>query len=294
MAPRVSLTLGALAAVALAAAQNPDVAVFADLHPTFMRESSERTVYRWFDAQGRPSVVGFRLLLEDGKRVLVAQRLTSYGGTSDADLLDEYYLEDPGAWRIGKQYLPFGRGQILRDTAPGGRIDTTLLLDEVPLRLAVVDAGPGRPRGIVGRVGRVAGVSFALGDHFGIQGSSLTPFRHPSQNAGRGRGWGQALGFDFDIAVGSMRLQVEGARLMRGATPDDPRSDLSDFRASFPLPQQLPGTWTMGWARNWTTGLNVWRWELDYLVDQKLSWRPYVRYSDGKVQEFGVSARIRL
>src|SRR5207253_1549758 len=119
----------------------------------------------------------------------ISQKFAKIPNDPDRDLLDQYYLEDEGIWRIGKQYLPFGSGRFLHESVLAVRGDTQLVLEGLPIVAAAVDNGKGRQRGFVGRIGSRLGLSFALGSHFGINATSFTLVRRPEDSPGVGHGY---------------------------------------------------------------------------------------------------------
>lgn len=293
MAQRASLAL-ALSFVGVGAfAQTPEIAVFADLYPTLIWKEGEKGSLRWYDLNGRTSTVGFRMLLESGNRVLVSQRIQRYPGDADIDQLDEYWVESTGSWRIGKQLLPFGARGILRETALGARLDTEILIGDSPLQIAYVDNGTGRTRGVIGRIGSAAGLSFAFGNHFGIQASDMSAFQEPSQLLGRGRGYNAAVGLDFAVPVGSLTVTGEWVSFREGETNLDEDRDLSDVHAVWFLPGSADRL-IFGWARSWDSADDYLRFEGDFAVADKASLRPYLRFSQNGFRDIGLTARVRF
>ncbi|MCU0316164.1 MAG: hypothetical protein MUC92_06190 [Fimbriimonadaceae bacterium] len=288
----LSLLLATLPATSLA--QSPDVAIFADLRPTFGREKTDRAVFRWYDRSGRMSLVGFRVILESGNRLYLAQRIQRIDIDSDPSSLDEAYLESRGNWRLGRQYLPFGQGLLLRESCLAIRFDTTLLVDNVPIKVAYADQGTNRTRGVSARAGRPSfGLSAAFGDHFGIQATSLTPFRSPEQGAGPGRGYKLVLGADAEIQSRDWIFQAEYARFTEPSNNSDPNLSLSDLRATYRF-SDLDLRFTLAWARDWNKSANGFRLEGDYQLDAKTTLSPYLRIESGKVKDFGITSRFRL
>lgn len=212
----LSLSLFPLPSVA----QAPDIRARLDLALTFdSREGSPGRV-RLYSPLGRPSTVGLTLLLENGLNVNVSERLQRLPGDSGADLFDEAYIEDPGLYRVGKQYLPFGSGRLLRESVLALRIDSNLIAENLPVTLAFANEGRGRQNGVFVRVGRGFGASLAYGEHFGIDATDLGVIRHPEDAPGRGRGWRQAIGFDAARRAGKLSLSGEFASFLGG--PDRP------------------------------------------------------------------------
>lgn len=290
---RAILVPACLVLAQAAVAQNADLAIFLDARPTLSFRSEGDATWKWYDASGRASIVGLHIVLDNGNRAYVAQRLQKYPGTGDPDFIDEYYLEDTGRWRVGKQVLPFGTRTMLRETVAAIRFDTHLLFAEAPLAIAYCDAGPGRERGVVGRIGRTLGVSFATGNNFAIQASSLTQFRPPEQSTGKGRGYGSVLGADGTVDVGSFRIEGEWVMLRSGATALDVDTDLSDLRVVV----LVPGTdalLTAGWARDWTSNQDFFRLEGQIEVANKVSLVPFVRYDGRRMRNAGFTVRVKL
>ncbi len=274
-------------------AQTPEVAVFADVYPTLSWKEGERGSLRWYTLTGDTSPVGFRMILESGNRVLVSQRLQKWPGDADLDTLDEYWIESTGSWRVGKQYLPFGLKSILRETAVGARLDTQLLLQNAPIQIAYVDNGTNRTRGVVGRVGRKAGISFAVGNHFGIQASDMSAFQDASELLDRGRGYGLAVGFDFLLPVGSTTVSGEWVSFRDGETALDGNRDLSDVRVDWFLPGRADKL-SVAWGRSWDTAEDFLRFEGEVGVAKKAWLRPYLRFTGDGFRDLGITARVKF
>ena len=285
--------LALLSLVSAAHGQNADLAIFLDVRPTLSFRSEGDATWNWYDGNGRTSLVGLHIILDNANRVYIAQRLQRFPGTGDPDSIDEYYMEDTGRWRVGKQVLPFCSRTVLRETVAALRVDTHLLFSEAPLSLAYCDAGPGRERGIVGRIGRVFGVSFARGNNFGIQASSLTQFRPPEDSTGKGRGYGSVWGADGTVAIGSYRLEGEWLMLRDGATALDTDADLSDLRLVVGIPRS-GDTLTGAWARDWSAGKDYFRLEGQFEIANKVTLVPFVRYDGRVLRNAGFSIRVKL
>lgn len=278
---------------ALAVSQTPDVAIFSDLRPTWSVENTNKSRFQWYDLQGRYSLIGFRLILEPGYRVSVSQRLQRIDNSGDPDSLDEYYIEDRGNWRIGKQYLPFGTRNMLRETALAARIDTRLVFDEVPIQIAYADAGPGRIRGVVARIGNSLGISAAVGNHFGIQSTALTQVQLPLDAPGRGRGYRLALGADATWDLKEAIIVAEWVMLKDGETSLDLDRNVSDIKFIWSIPHSS-GRITTGWSRTWDLQKDFFHVEGEVPFNDKVTWIPFVRFDNQRLKDFGVSARIKF
>jgi hypothetical protein len=291
------MRIGIAAALTLAAAasfaQTPDVAIFADVRPTISWGRDQDAQFRWFDLNGRHSLVGFRLVAESNARIYVAQRLQQMEGDSDSDGFDEAYIELPPEWRVGKQYIPFGARNIIRESVLGVRFNTELVFDSVPAEFAYVDGGEGRPRGAVVRVGGpIFGASLATGENFGIQGTSFAQFRDPDLAAGKGHGYSLMYGADVNFRTGVVDVSAEYVALRIGETDSEADGDLTDIKGRVSL---LGLGWIeAGWARDWDAHRNVMRIMAEVPTGEHVILAPFVRFDDDGFRDIGVSARIRF
>ncbi len=278
---------------ALSQAQTPEVAIFAELTPTWSANAGQTNLLRWYDAQGRYSVIGMHMVLETGNILKVTQRLEKIDNGGDPDSLDEAYIESRGTWRIGKQYLPFGTQNMMRETVPALRYDTILVIAALPIKIAVSDNGVGLTRGVAARVGDSVGVSYAVGDHFAIQGTSLTQIRRPENAPGNGRGYDRAWGVDLSRRWAGGTLEFEWVSLRNGATPTDLEMDISDLRFRFLTPvSNLP--LALSWVREWETHNDWYSLSGDIAISRSLVWQPFVRFNGLDWQDFALSAKLRL
>lgn len=277
----------------MAFGQTPQVAIYADLRPTWFVETKQVNRIRWYDPHGQYSVVGFHIVLETGNIVKVTQRLEKIDNDGERDTLDEAFIESRGLWRVGKQYLPFGQQNILKESVPALRYDTQLLFDAIPISLAVSDNIDGYTRAVVARVGGDLGVSVAFGDHIAIQGSSLSQFRRPQDAPGRGHGYQRAVGLDTKYGWGGGVLEAEWVLLSDGNTPEDEDQNLSDLRFRFTTKGTNFVT-VLAWSRSWTDQRDWYRAFIEVPVSKNVVWEPFVRFSGLGWQDFGLTARIRL
>lgn len=271
-------------------AQAPDVRARVDISLSIdYRNPGDRSL-RLYTPLGRPSVVALTLGLESGFNVVIAERIQRLPGDADGDIFDEAYIEDPGIWRVGKQYLPFGTGRLLRESAVAARIDSNLIAENLPVSLAGVQTGGGRQNGVLLRVGRSVGASVAYGEHFGIAGTSLGVVRHPDEAPGRNGGWKQVFGFDASRRLGKLALSAEFAAL--GGGPD---RDLSvfDFEANFFSDNYRAVG--LGYSRA-SGGRNVDIVRLFGRVHaaRSLDLEPLVRFQDGELYDASITLRLRL
>lgn len=277
---------------ACAQAQLPNVQVKIDASLTYDSVTGGDNTVRWYTPLGRHSTAGLALDLEQGFRVFVSERFQRINNDGDSEQLDEYYIEDPGSWRVGKQYLPFGRGGILHESARAARGDTNLILNDLPISVAIADNGRDRTRGVSGRIGKRVGVSFAVGNNFGIQGTSLDLVRLPEDAPGPGRGYRLALGVDGYKRVGMYEFQAEAVALRNGQTIKDPTTEISDVSVSL-IPNRYH-SYTLGWSRDWHAQTSFFRATASIFVTRSVYLEPIVRMKDSVLFDAGVSLRVKM
>lgn len=216
-------------------AQLPDVRVKGDVS-LGLASSNEYTLGgKSYTPLGRHSVLTLQALLPIGLKAILSERIQTIKNDSDTDQFDEYYIEDTGSWRIGKQYVPFGGGGFFRQSVLGVRLDSNIALGGVPFALAIVDEGTGKQYGAAGRIGaRGLGFSFALGRHWGINSSSLSLVQSIQQPEGPGNGWKQAFGIDSNRRNGKFGYRTEFLVLRQpeGTSVD---KELGDFQVTYDL-----------------------------------------------------------
>ena len=212
-----ALALSLAGVATIAGAQQPDLRFRIDLALQLVSERGGPYTARLYTPFGRYSTVAITALTEPGFNITVSQRLQRFDLDADDELLDEYFIEDPGIWRVGKQYLPFGAQNLLRESVRAIRADTNLIFEGIPVTVAAFDGGVGRPRGAMARLGpRAYGASFASGRQIGVSGSALAFLRSPEGSPGAGSGWAQAYGFDAAYRIPRGIFRLEGLALRGG------------------------------------------------------------------------------
>ncbi|MCW5938247.1 MAG: hypothetical protein KF884_08160 [Fimbriimonadaceae bacterium] len=290
---RLFVAVLALASM-VALGQSPDVVPFVEFRPTWTVRSGAKNLFHYYDEDARYSLVGLKMLLETGHRVYVAQRVERIDNSGDPDTVDEYYVEDRGEWRVGKQYLPFGRRGLLRETVLAARIDLDFISDELPLAVAACDGGSGRPRGVVARLGRSVGASVATGKHFGIQATSFTAVQAPETATGVGRGHRLILGLDAARSFGSGFATFEAVALREGHTAADRDRALTEARIDFRVPGRLPYRVGASWARDWSDSRDYFAIRGELGTGERISYSPVLRFEGRKFASFGLSAVVKL
>ncbi|MBI5707983.1 MAG: hypothetical protein HZC36_13450 [Armatimonadetes bacterium] len=273
-------------------AQTPEVLVRLDLNLSFSSGPGTDTLFRAYDLKGRASTVGLHFSLEPGFLAVVSQRFQKVPTSADQNQLDESYVEDPGYWRAGKQFVPFGVGRILVESVSAGRIERFVGGDQVPATLALCQDLKGLARGFVGRLGGKFAISFAFGENFGVSATSLANVRKLDEAPGKGMGWGRVYGADFTSRRDHWTASVEVARFDRGATSAVRPETVSDVE--FRLSPIKDKSLTFGWGRLWEKGVNVFRLEAHLPVASGLWLDPIVRMRDGKFMDAAFQIGVKL
>ncbi len=289
---RLAAFLALAGSAAFGVAQAPDVAIKLDARLNYRSAQDDATTQRLYDSFGRYSIVSISFTLEPGFKVFASQKLQRFDGGKDRDLLDEYYVEDEGIWRIGKQYLPFGGGRLVRESAMAARADTDLILESVPISFGYAQGGRGRQEGLVGRIGGRLGLSIFLGEHFGIDGTSLALIRKPEEAPGKGRGYKQAFGFDYSKGVGNFNLAVEAISFREPNRSIDEGFEVIDLSATY-TPSRYHN-YTVGWTRRTNPTDDFYRIHASVFLTNNVYLEPLVRYRNGEIYDFNVAVRVRL
>lgn len=273
-------------------AQSPDVVIKVDAGLHHRSPHAGETTLRWYDSLGKHSTVGIQLLLEPGFRAYFSERLQRIENDGDNEQLDEYYVEDPGSWRLGKQYLPFGRNLILRESARAARGDTNLLLPGFSISGAMFDNGTNRNQGVIGRIGGTVGASAAVGRHIGIQGTSFNAVQRPEDAAGAGCGYRLALGLDAARRFGRYLIEGEFVVLREGHTAADADREISDLVFNFSTNKRKKIA--IAWSRDWRQNQDFLRATAEIAISQQVWIEPILRLNRDGWYDVGVSVRAKL
>jgi hypothetical protein len=153
------------------------------------------------------------------------------------------------------------------------------------------DGGFGRERGIVGRIGRELGVSFAFGQHFGIAGTSLTQARLPDESPGIHGGYKGVIGGDYSRSLGVLKLQAEYAAFRDGELG---ASDKEVLDVTATLQPAITRSVTLGYSVATHPDINSLRLQGSFLIAQTLWLEPWVRTRNGRIFDTGITLRVRL
>ncbi len=282
----------ALGLVASAAAfcQVPTVQLHLDLTGSLRIQQTSTSLFQFYDVMGRPSIVSLSFFTQQGFRVYAAEKLQPLPGDSSNDPFDEYYVEDEGIWRVGKQYLPFGSGHMLHESALAVRGDTSLILENVPIAIAFCNGGNGYESGFTGRIGSVIGASLAWGRHFGIAATSFDDIRKPEDAPGQSRGWKEAFGLDASRRLQHWTVRAEAISLQGAETPADFNRYVFDVSAA--LNPVKGETTTFGWSRQTPDRHDFYRIQGAYEIVKHVTFEPMIRFRDGTL--FDLTAQVRI
>lgn len=272
-------------------AQMPNVLVKLDASMSVRGGKSSDSKFFGYDPLGRHSVISLHFTLEPGFDVVLGQRFQGIEGDRDKEQLDEYYIEDKGLWRLGKQYLPFGRG-VVRDAAYAASLQTTFGSQAFPVEVAYVDGGPNVSKGITGRIGGRIGVSVSFGQRFWGNGASLTVLRKPEDSPGRKRGYRKAYGIDASFGVANnVGATIEHVSLSDGQFPDDDSLEVTDLQLAY-SPKQGRSL-TLGLTFEGRSQVYLVRLQGQYPVYEGFSIEPFIRWKDGRFYEAALTLRVR-
>lgn len=289
---RVILASMAFATCSVACAQIPDIQLHLDVTGSFRSEPNRPSLFQFYDVLGRPSTVSLSFYTQQGFRAYVAEKLEAMPRDFVGDPFDEYYFEDEGIWRVGKQYLPFGSGRILHESALAARGDTNFIFDNVPIAFALCDGGDGFERGAIGRVGSMIGASVAWGRHFGIAATSLDDIRRPEDAPGEGRGWRQAFGVDASRRLSHWTFRAEAIRFQSGETAFDTNTSVVELSASLD-PKRGEST-TFAWTREAPSRHDIYRLGGSYAVVKRVTFEPMIRFRDGSLWDLVAQIRVKF
>lgn len=292
---RLRIVLWALlvSLTAVAHAQNPDIIFNIDGRMQFLTQSTGPTFVRFYDNLGRHSTGSITFYTEAGFQGFVSEKFARIPGDADRDSLDEYYLEDTGIWRVGKQYLPFGSGHFLHESVRAIRGDTQLIAEGVPVVIAICDNGSNRQRGVVARLGSRLGLSFALGNHFGINATSFTLIRRPEDSPGPGRGYEQVYAIDYSKNAGSLfDMGGEAIVVRKGNTASDHDDTMFDVYAT--LKADPHRQISVGWTRDNGQALDIYRVTGSFFVTRNIQLEPIVRYARSGLFDAGMTIHFKF
>jgi hypothetical protein len=287
-------TIGLLVAATLAcacSAQNPNVLVKLDVRLSYHDSQDRSGKFHAYDPLGRQSTVTLQFSLEPGFDLVLSQRFEPIDEDSDLEDLDEYYLEDPGYWRLGKQYWVFGRGHLLRESTYAASVNTSIGAKAIPIVISGIQGRPGLPRGFAARLGSKIGLSYADGEHFGIGATSLTLIRRPEDSPGRERGYGKVYGADVALSKGPLSLIGEHANFEEPSRAGDEELAVTDLSLAYRFDDQQQIL--LGLTREWRNADQFVRIEARKRIHPSVYLEPIAIWKNGRIRDWGLTLRIK-
>lgn len=276
----------------IAAAQNPNVLITLDARLQWRAAKGEDGRVRAFDLLGRHSVVALLFSLEPGFDVTISERFQKIPGDADHEQLDEYFIEDKGYWRFGKQYVPFGRNTVVRESLYAGRLNVRIGSGAIPATLCYVQGERNRPNGFVFRIGERFGASVALGERFAQNATALTVIRRPEDSLGSGHGYGRMFGVDFSLRLSpSVQMEVDHVSMRQGERIEDVSMDVTDVALVW---RDAPNVRAeLALTREWIGRTTMVRIGGEYPVHDGISIEPHFRLRNGKFYDLALTVRIK-
>lgn len=216
--------------------QAPRVSLSADINTQVRTFENGKPQFHWYDDTGNYSRIRMNIDLEEGWTFRFRQKLSRIKNDPDTSAMDEIFLEQRNDWRFGKQYIPYGTGRVIKETAIGVRLNSFLEFIDVPVSVMLLDNGAKKQRGGVIRVGDWVGVSVALGEHFGINSTSFTQVRPPEDPAGRDRGYRLVYGVDVTKEFRNFTFSMEFISLREGHSVLDQKDDVINVIFGYQFP----------------------------------------------------------
>ena len=273
-------------------AQAPDVKIKGDFSLGMTSSKDFSLGAKSYTLLGRYSTFSLQSTFPIGLRVFLSERSSAITNDPDKDSFDEYYVEDPGLWRVGKQYLPFGGGGFFHQSVLSARVDSKLLIDGLPVSLAFVDGGRGHQYGLAGRIGtRGLGLSFALGRHWGINSTSLALTQSLQTPEGVGNGWRQAFEVDMNRRNGKFNYRAE-ALFLREPEGTTKTKELGDVQAIYDLGHRHSATF--GVSKELGTSDLIYRFGGIYSAAKGIQLEGLYRLDNMNFRDFSVFLRIRF
>jgi hypothetical protein len=271
--------------------QLPDIRLRVDATLAFDTRQGMPTTIELYDPLGRFSIVSLTALFDSGIRAYFSEELERVPRDPSSDPFQEYYVEDPDIWRAGKQFVPFGSGNLIRENVVAARGDFALW-EGVDVAAAAFDGGTGAQQGVTARFGGEFGLTVMAGHHFGISPTSLDIIRNPAATPGIGHGWKEALDLDGVKRRGKFTTRAEFLLLSGGETPTD--TDLYLFDVSSTMQMDLHHSLTLGYSRDFGGAEDYYRLTGDFRLDKNFSLIPLLRLRDGRFADASLALRVRI
>jgi hypothetical protein len=272
--------------------QFPDVKIKGDFSLGLTSSKDFSLGAKSYTPLGRYSTFSLLTTLPIGLKVFLSERSEAITNDVDQESFDEYYIEDAGLWRAGKQVIPFGGGGFFRQSVLAARVDSKLLLEGLPISVAFVDGGKGRQYGLAGRIGgRGLGISFCVGRHWGINSTALALSQSIQTPEGAGNGWRQAFGMDLTRRTGKTNYRTEFL-LLRDGEGSSTERDIGDFQIGYDLGHRHSATF--GVTKVFDDPNFLFRFGGVYNAAKGIQVEGLYRTKNGDFRDFSVFLRFRF
>ncbi len=278
--------------VSVAKAQVPNVRFHLDLYGTYDSRNNNTGTLHLYNPLGNASTIQISAEIEPELRAFLSERLEQFPRDPSHDPLEQYYVEDQGIWRLGKQYLPFGAGALVRENVLAASGQTKLLIENTTLNVALCDGGAGNQQGIIGRLGSKLGVSAAYGEHFGISPTSLDLVRSPAASPGSGRGWREMVGADGSRVLGQFTTSAEAVWLLNADSLEDRSQLVWDASETYKIDMNH---WVLaGYSHSSDHGDGFIRIQGHIPWTKMAAVEPLLRFENGKFLDLALTVQVRL
>lgn len=271
-----------------------DVSVKASFHGILCYSgiNDSGAIVHTYDQFGHLSTFSLVAQTDPGVRFLISQKLEEIPHDADSDPLDQYYVEKPGVWRVGKQYYKFGSGRILRESVLAVSSHQFISAIGVPLVVTAIAGTAGKQQGVIVRFGNRWGASLAIGSHFGISGTSLDYIRQPTEAPGLGRGYDRAYGLHWSTESSGFRYGLEFVGLRQGSTKTDYSDNILD--ASIRYDSDKFHKFELGVSHDSHQGADYYRLIADYKTVRRIEFVPMIRLRNGQFYDISLTIRVGL
>lgn len=289
---RKILILALACAATSASAQVASLKATLDLHLVYQQLGSEQSTFHTYTPQGQFSLFVLTAQTYQGFKIYVSQPLERVSNDPDRDSLQNYYIEDPGVWRVGKQFMKFGAGEIIRDNALAVRSDQVISNWGLPISVIACSSGRYLPTGVIVNIGGNYGVSVAVGENFSISTTSLLNVRLASDSPGLGNGYRRIYDAWYRVNVPHYQYWIEAAALRQGnsalATDDFVSSTGVTFFAD------ANRSFTFSISHDSAQRADFFALASQFKLSKNVSLSPFVRFKNGNMFDASLSLNIQI
>lgn len=284
--------LGALSFASLSMGQVASLKATLDLHLAFQQLENDQSTFHTYNPLGQFSLFVLTAQTYQGFKIYVSQPLERVSHDPDQDSLQNYYIEDPHVWRVGKQFMKFGAEHIIRDNALAVRSDQVIANWGLPVSVIACDSGKGLPTGVIVNLGGNYGASIAVGDNFSISTTSLLNVRLLSNSPGLGNGYRRIYDGWYKVDVPHYQYWVEAAALKQGNSALAADDFVTSLGVTFmPDPKR---SFTFSLSHDSGQRADFFALSSRFLLSKNVSLTPFVRFKNGDLFDASLSLDIQI